>query len=101
MDTEKKPVPQPCIDAATRYCQGRTGYKGHTVRMCDVCGHMEWVSSSNDYEGVQVIWKSEDIYSNHVYCQQCNDASRRSPEVVQWVLGVVTMLELRLTGKIA
>ena len=101
MDNVLKPVPKPCQEAAERYAKhnrANSGYKGHTIRMCDVCGNMEWVSSSNDFEGVVVCWKSEGFSDQP--CASCSEATRRAPEVMHWVLGAITMLEVRLTGKL-
>jgi hypothetical protein len=99
---DKKPIPTACQEAAERYIKTTRridSYKGHSVRMCDVCGHMEWVSSSNDYNTVVLIWKSEDIHFDRP-CPSCLEAGQRAPELVQWFMGVMTMLELRIRGEL-
>ena len=91
-------IPQELLDVATKFAEQHApkGYSAHGIRVCDVCGHMEWVTSHNQGTGVHILWASDSIDR---HCRACLEVTMRAPEVARWVRQVVYMLELRLKGK--
>lgn len=51
---------------------------------CNVCGHIEWVSTDNSRAPGYVIHPIQSMQ-----CHHCQDVIRRAPELAAWVFDVV------------
>jgi hypothetical protein len=67
------------------------------VRKCELCGFEEIIGYDSSKPSEQRTVQS--FYPGTSECPRCEDAWRRSPEIVSWVLGIVAVLNAKLTAE--
>ena len=70
---------------------GHTGSRFNKYSVCPVCGHLQWLQGSNEQFGenpcrAHFIFASDSDYE----CEECVAVFRRAPEVVKWVVNVIS-----------
>lgn len=63
----------------------RQGKGHHQIGQCCLCGHLEWratYTNKPDGYSLSTIQPS--------YCPKCQEVLQRSPEIMQWVVNVIS-----------
>lgn len=71
------------------------GFREHTFRECQVCGHLVWKGAHTSDEEIFHFepWTDDYLLSRLGPCPRCEEVRQMAPEVVHWVLDVLDMFE--------